>query len=193
MRIRSGFSLLECMLTLGLVALVLGIATNLLMQYSRLMKSSASKSAEISALQVAVTTIVRDARQAVAMISPPAVPDYPRTAELRFLRVADPDWGSPRAPWLPIPVPTTPVSPTWAPHDPSRLQEICYYKDDQGVLWRAYGPPNFRTTPLEQTLLAESVAGLAVVHSGREVRIQLSFQGLNAVRVVTGVVSLPVW
>lgn len=181
------------MLTLGLVALVFTIATDLLIEYSRLAKSSASKSVEMNAAQVAVTSMLRDVRQAVTLVSPPAPPDYPRTAELRFLRVSDPDWQSPAQPWLPRPVPQVSVTPAWVPHGASSLQEICYYKDDQGILWRAYGQPGFSTTPFEQSQLAESVAGLAVFNSNREVRIQVTVQGVNSVRVMTGVVGLPAW
>lgn len=192
-RRHSGFTLLEALLTLGLVGLILGRAGGLLVEYWRLSQHAERKSTQASAVQVAMNLMLQDVRTSLTLVSPPAAPQYPMTAELRFWRVADPDWSATPQNWLPTPVPTTQPTPAWAPHDPAHLQEICYHKDSQGILWRDRGPTGFATTPQEQVLLAESVDGFAVRKTGREIQIQLSLRNTTNVKVVTGAVGIPQW
>lgn len=187
------FTLLETLLTLALVGLVLGLASGLLLEYFRLTQHAASKTAQASAIQVAMNLVTQDARQAVSVVSPPAAPAYPMTDELRFWRVADPDWASPPETWLPVPVPTSSPVPAWNPHDPLRLQEICYHKDDQGLLWRDRGQVGFGTSPTSTNPIAEGLAGFSVTSSGRRILIRMSLQGPRSIRVVTGLVGLPEW
>lgn len=187
------FSLVETLMALALVGVVLILAAGLLQEYLRISRHQAAHTRQANTLQLALRGMAQDTRQAVMVVSPPAPPHYPHTAELRFLRVRNPQSGSTLPAWLPTPVPSQSPLPPWDPHDPTLLEEVCYFKDDRGQLWRARGEVGFATHPQETVLVAEEVDGLAVRSHDREVEIRVSWKTGPTLQIVSATVGLPQW
>lgn len=152
-----GLTLAEVLLTVFVVFLVMGVACQLLVEYSALLKDSQAKASALSGLQVAEQQILDDLRQAVSVQQPPAGATTPGT---RFMRI------DPEAAWLPASLPPT-LPASWDPHDPASLVQVNYTVNDQ-QLWRQVG-----TAPAFS--LAERVGGLEVtaLASGYEVKLSL--------------------
>ena len=69
MRKRRGFSLFEAVCTLFMVFLLLGLCCDLFKQYSTTLNFSAAKANSLTSMQVALQTMLDDARQATSFVS----------------------------------------------------------------------------------------------------------------------------
>ena len=169
---RRGFSLAEGLLALGIVFLVLGIASQLMRQYASILRSSESRSNTLTALQVALQQMIDDVRQSQVTSSPPAG----NTAlELIFLKV------DPVAAWLPSPIPNP--AGTWNPMDPVHMVTVRYFLD-QGEVKRTLTP--LSGAPAETWAIAQGVSGMQCSNLGDGIQIQLTLQETHRTMVLTG-------
>lgn len=148
-----GVSLLEALITLGLVGMLLGLCGSLLVGYFRVLKFSAAKDNSWLAAQVGIQRSVGELRETVAVITPS--PGGTAT-ELRFRKLdpgaTDPD----NSAWLPKPIPS-PVPVAFDPYPPGLLLEVCYRSLGDGRLIREVGPAGSAPTSTES--LCEGVSG----------------------------------
>ena len=174
---RRGFSLLEAVFTLFIVFLILGVALDMFNKYCSAVNFSTAKSNSLSTMQVAVQTILDDARQAT-LIETPSVLGGPGSNEIKLLK----------------------VDPTRLNHygRPRDTIEVRYYLST-GVnypvtsLLRDTTPVNGTTTTTE---VAKSVAGFNVVGLAswplqpaggpNAVRVRISLLESARVLVITG-------
>ena len=164
MRRRRAFSLLEAMLTLLIVFLVFGVASQLLSGYASLVKSSASKSDTLTSLQVGMQQMLDDVRQATSITSPSGGP----STDLLFTKV------NPGANWL-----STPPTP-WSP--PANLVQVHYTLS---------GTTLMRAVSSDLLPVCDGVAGLQLSDQTNGIQIQLTLREPRRILVVTGFAGRP--
>lgn len=110
---RSGFTVLEALMSLGLICLVLSILGSLLMNYSRVLLHQGGRQKSLLGCQVAVESVRRDVGSAVVVTAP-------ATDRLHIEQI-DPLVSS----RLPSPLPNPPNS-SWRPHVTTDRMAIDY-------------------------------------------------------------------
>ncbi|MEW6281115.1 MAG: hypothetical protein AB1758_21045, partial [Candidatus Eremiobacterota bacterium] len=172
---RRGVTIAEALLTLVLVAMLMGITAYLMAEYGRILRFSAAKDNTWLAAQVGVQRAVGEVREAVAVLTPAA---GATANELRFRKIdpADPTW-------LPTPIPS-PAPATWDPYPPALLLEVCYRSDGQGTLIREVGPAG--GAPVSTQAVCEGITGFRCDNPGDgTVVLILSVQEEKLVRSLT--------
>lgn len=154
---RKAFSLLEAVITLLLVSIVFGVAADLLGDACRVMSFSRAKSNSVQAVQMALTRMAAEAREAFKI-------DRTGT-ELVLLKI---DPGGDR-------FPTTPPA-AWSPYT---YQVSVRYFPQGGQLWREVDGANTQ-------LVADGITGLATRNlPGQALEISLTLLEDRIVRTLT--------
>lgn len=182
---KRGFSLIEAMITFFLVFLILGVALQLLSEYSTAINFTTSKDNSLSVAQRTLQQIVDEVRQSQTLESPAAtgVP----TMDLRFRRT------DPNATWLPSTPPTSWVA--WSYLDYHQQLEV-QYRLSNGQLFRDVSTPtNYApttSTPSSTAVVADSLAGFQteLLASGL-VQVQLTVRESSQYLVLTSTVLRP--
>jgi len=111
--VRRGFTVLEALMSLGLICLVLSILGTLLMSYSRILMRQGDHQKSLLGCQVAVESVRRDVGSAIAF-------SVPSSDQLHIEQI-DPLVTS----RLPLPVPDPPAA-SWRPHPSGDRIKIDY-------------------------------------------------------------------
>lgn len=120
---RTGFTLAEALLSLGLVFILLGIVASLTTLYATIMRKADKKQSSLYAAKVALDEVSRNLNQAIAVDAP--APGA--TGSTLSLQRIDP-WNAGRLPDLAAPpLPSPPAS--WIPHDPAHRQAVLFSLD----------------------------------------------------------------
>jgi len=160
---RSGFSLLEAVITLLLVSIVFGVAADLLGDACRVMSFSRAKSNSIQAVQMGLARMCGEAREAFEL-------DGTGT-ELALLKI---DPGGDR---FPASAPSV-----WNPY---AFQVRVRYFTSGGKLWREVDSAN-------PQLVADGITGLsAQVRPGKSLELSLTLLEDRVVRTLTTRVRTP--
>jgi prepilin-type N-terminal cleavage/methylation domain-containing protein len=142
-----GFTLVEALLTIALIALILGFVANICNEYARIIKFSTKKDKTVINAQMASERVKNELAEAVSILLPA---DGTSSSELRFERI-DPCNAS-RLPENPSPTPAS-----WNPADSSWKVTVRYYVEDQ-TLFRESTSPG-RAAVIER--LADGIAGFS--------------------------------
>lgn len=168
MKKRSGFTLIEALLTLALTGAVLGMASYLLGNYANVLRFAATKDASFLALQVSLNRIASEVRGSVRVLSPPAGTTASVT-ELRFEKI-NPAFAT----WLPATVPAT-LPTVWDPYPAAQMQTVRIYLSPGQALTRQIGS--------EQAVLAPGLESFgARLITPRSLEVQLDFRESNQTR-----------
>lgn len=168
MKKRSGFTLIEALLTLALTGAVLGMASYLLGNYSNVLRFAATKDASFLALQVSLNRIASEVRGSVRVLTPLPGTTAP-ASELKFEKI-NPAFAT----WLPATVPTT-LPTVWDPYPPAQMQTVRIFLSPGQALTRQVGT--------EQAVLAPGLESFSVrLVTPSSLEIRLDFRESNQTR-----------
>lgn len=160
-------TLIEALLTLGIVFAVFGVACQLLNEYVRIITSAEIKASSLTTMQVALQQMLGDVRQASTVITPTGTtPDM----DLKFLR-------------------TDPAA-NWAAKTP--LVEVHYYLDPDGRLMRAAGPPVPMAVSFVSFVSLISVVSPVSPSSSDSWQVAERVAGFQAYRSTAGTVEIQI-
>lgn len=120
---QRGFTVLEALMSLGLICLVLSILGSLLMSYSSVMLHQGGRQKTLMGCQVATESVRRDVSSAIVVTAP--------TSSTLHIEQIDPLVSS----RLPKPLPDPPNA-SWKPHDPADRVQIDYQLSGTSVMRR---------------------------------------------------------
>ncbi|MEW6277205.1 MAG: hypothetical protein AB1758_01180 [Candidatus Eremiobacterota bacterium] len=172
------FTLAEALISLVLVALVLGIVAAMMGEYASIGRFSSGRDQAALAVQVALERMAGETREAAAVLKPDAAN---LSSELLLERL-DPSYEG-----LPAPVPDPPP-PSWNPY-PAAARIQVRYRLASGTLVREVTPAS---GPTRSMAVAESLGGLAcrLLASGN-VEISVSVQVKDRILKRTAEVLVP--
>jgi type II secretory pathway pseudopilin PulG len=174
-----GFSLVETIITFLLVILVLGVALQLLNEYSTAMNFASGKETTLGVAQVVLQQIVDEARESTVLESPGASAS---ATDLRFRRV------NPGGNWIPSPLPPAPPA-VWEPYAAAQQLEVQYLLSAGGLTRNVStptAPAPATSTPSSSAYLATTIAGFQTqTLATGELQIQISVQESAQIMVLT--------
>ncbi|MBX3168575.1 MAG: prepilin-type N-terminal cleavage/methylation domain-containing protein [Candidatus Eremiobacteraeota bacterium] len=201
---KSGFSLLETLITIALVSLVFGMFMMLLRDSFTITRRMASKDEHRRAAQVALDRMLTEAREADTIQSPAVSDDY--TFQLQLSKVHEQDAVRCPAP-LSYPIPDTnppgaialPVPSANAAFEPFKndyRRKVLYHLESDGNLVREAGP--FSGSLGDPLVLGTGLTGLRCewdkdtpLASQELLKITLTYQEGNNPRPIVGLVHCP--